>query len=1012
VATKALTYKIGADLGQLRRELEGTDSFTRKAKRELRDLEERQRAHRQSLSDLGAGMLTFGAAAAIGMGLAVREAVKWESAFAGVRKTVDGSDEEIAALEGELRGLARTLPATHQEIAAVAEAAGQLGIKRQDIAEFTKTMVDLGETTNLTAEEAATALAKFANIMGTSASDVDRLGSALVALGNDGASTEKDIIEMGLRIAGAGRQIGLTESQVLAFASSLSSVGIEAEAGGSSFSGVMIKMSQAANDGGERLDTFAKVAGMSSAKFATAFKKDAAGAIITFIQGLGKMQASGQDVFGVLDELGLSEIRVRDALLRASGAADLFTNSLKTGSDAWAENQALADEAAKRYETTEAQLQIAGNNIKDAMIDVGAALVPILQAGLDVVQNLITAFQNLPGPVKDVVAVVGAATAAVAVLGGAALIATPKLLAFRESMRTMADSGGKMSGALGKFGLFMAGPWGAALGLGVTLLGALGVASGAAQERQKGLAEAGKRVAEAIDEQNGAITESVRADTAKALAEEGVLQIAKELGIALPDVTDAVLDQGTAYDDLTGKLKGIIDAKQAELDQAKAVRGNNAEVERLEGEIEAYEELLNGIDGVKGGKEAELLAQEAAAEGAKKGAAANKENAASAEEVAMTAEEAAAALDSMVDALERLNGVTLSHREAQRNLVQVVGEANALFKDNAKTLNIHTADGMENAEMLDSVASAMNDAAEAAAKEAEATGGAAAGQSALVASLQASRTQLFNMSRQFFATEEATWAYVDSVLAIPAEATTAVITPGSKQAQSELARVKAAVEKVPPKKEVNVGVLSQSAIKKLQDLGFKVRTLPDGSVSVSANTASAQNRLNDLVRKNNHKVLSWTVRVHTQEVGRQSLAGRFTPAYGGVVAFAQGGMFGESHHPQIGRAVPGAVRIWAEPETGNESYIPWAMDRRGRATDILGITADAFGYTLVPKSTMVQSFAHGGVNGGGASSGGWGAVNVRVFVGDREIHDIVRVELDHNNRQTRRDIIAGRGRAR
>lgn len=977
MATKALTYKIGADLGELRRELEGTDSFTRKAQKELRELEQRQRAHRQSLADLGAGMLTFGAAAAVGLGLAVREAIKWESAFAGVRKTVDGSDEEIAALESELRGLAKTLPATHQEIAAVAEAAGQLGIKRQDIAEFTKTMVDLGETTNLTAEEAATALAKFSNIMGTSASDVDRLGSALVALGNDGASTEADIINMGLRIAGAGKQIGLSEHQVLAFASALSSVGIEAEAGGSSFSGVMIKIAKAVNDGDEALDLFAKTAGMSSAKFSEAFRKDASGAIVAFIQGLGRMQASGQDVFGVLDDLSLSEIRVRDALLRASGASDLFTNSLKTGSQAWAENQALAEEAAKRYATTEAQLQIAGNQIKDALIDIGAALVPILQAGVEMVQNLVAWFSNLPGPVKDVIAVVGAAAAAVTVLGGAALIATPKILAFRESMRTMIDSGGKMSGALGKFGLFMSGPWGAALGLGVTLLGAFGVAAGGAAVRQEELADAGKTVADAIREQNGAINESVRHTAAKVAAEEGLLQAARDLGFDLPMVTDAILQQGDAYDVLTEKLQAQID----KLEEQKAAMGGDPAMGTaatdIQAQIEKYKELLDGVRGVVDGKNSQLQTEKDVSAATKEGTGATKANAAATEDLAKAAEQAAEALDGMIEALDRLNGVTLSHREAQRNLVQTVNEANALFKDNAKTLNIHTKDGMENAEMLDSVASAMNDAAEAAAREAEATGGAAAGQAALVASLQASRQQLFNTARQFFNSEKATWAYVDSVLAIPDEASTNVSTPGSKAAQSELQRVKQAVKNVPPRKEVNVGVLSQAAIKKLQDLGFRVRTLPDGSVSVSARTEAAQARLNQLVRNNQGKTLYWSVVISYREVGRQSPVGRFTPAYGGVVQFAQGGMFGESHHPQIARATPGAVRVWAEPETGNESYIPWAIDRRGRATSILGITADAFGYALVPKSQAVRSFAHGGMTGyGGSLSGGWPTLKV------------------------------------
>src|SRR3546814_19713866 len=59
----------------------------------------------------------------------------------------------------------------------------------------------LGETTNLSADEAATSLAQLMNIMQTAPEDVDRLGSAVVALGNNGASTERDIVEMSQRIA-------------------------------------------------------------------------------------------------------------------------------------------------------------------------------------------------------------------------------------------------------------------------------------------------------------------------------------------------------------------------------------------------------------------------------------------------------------------------------------------------------------------------------------------------------------------------------------------------------------------------------------------------------------------------------------------------------------------------------------------------------------------------------------------------------------------------------------------
>src|SRR5690606_28230406 len=102
------------------------------------------------------GLVIFGAATLAGLGMAAKAAINWESAWAGVRKTVEGTPQQLAALEEELRGLAATLPATHGEIAAVAEAAGQLGVATPNVAEFTRVMIDLGETTNLTADEAAT----------------------------------------------------------------------------------------------------------------------------------------------------------------------------------------------------------------------------------------------------------------------------------------------------------------------------------------------------------------------------------------------------------------------------------------------------------------------------------------------------------------------------------------------------------------------------------------------------------------------------------------------------------------------------------------------------------------------------------------------------------------------------------------------------------------------------------------------------------------------------------------
>jgi TP901 family phage tail tape measure protein len=953
---KQLTYRIGADIGDLKRKMMEAGTVTREMRREMAMLMRQQAEHRQMLSDLGQGFLTYGAVVTAGLAVAGKAAMDWESAFTGVRKTVDGSPEEIAKLEAEMRNLARTLPATHEEIAGVAEAAGQLGIKRADIVGFTKVMIDLGNTTNLTAEDAATGLAKLSNIMGTSSSDADRLGSALVALGNDGASTEADILAMALRIAGAGRQIGLTEAQVLGFASALSSVGIEAEAGGSSISRVMISIEQAVRAGGKAVTGFSDVAGMSAGQFTKAYKDDAGAAIAAFIAGLNRMQKAGGDVFGVLDRLGFGEILVRDALLRTAGASDMLTKSLKVGTSAWAENNALTEEANKRYETSASKLQVAGNQIKDTLIDVGAAIAPIAVAGAQAIGDMVNAFRNLPGPVQEVVTWVGVATAVVGVFGGAALIAVPKLLVFRETMRSLIDVGGGMSGALGKFGLFMTGPWGAAIGIGTTLLGLFGVAVGGAQRRQEELASAGKAVADALREQNGVVNASVRQVAAKEAADKGLLRLARTAGIDLGTVTDAIINQGSAYNDLQTKLKAVAEA------EVRLGAGDAANTMSATGE--AALELSKNLAQVHQEGNSTVQTQKDITDASQGAAGATKSHAEQQENLATRTKEAVEALDALVKALDEINGVTLSYREAQRAYLDQLETTNQALVTNGKTLDINTKAGRENLAALDDQAKAANDLAEAAAREAQATGGATAGAEALKNSLDASRPALIEQAMKFGMSRDEAEKYTDSVLGIPGAASTAILTPGSQMALAELQRVHAAVLGVPPNKEVNVGVLSAAAQQTLRDLGFQVRTLPDGTVTVNANDNPARDRTNTLITDINNRSASLRINL----IKGSNAFGQMLPiAQGGIVAYAGGGVH-ENHQPIVAKAVPGMVRVWAEPETDRESYIPWAMDRRSRATNVLRVTAEAFGYDLVARGSGLMRLAYGGTTGASPAS--------------------------------------------
>ena len=432
----------------------------------------------------------------------------FESAMTGVAKTTDLTDDELSTMSDAIKEMSTEIPATTEELAAIAESAGQLGIHKESLLDFTEIMAMLGTSTNMTADEAATSLSRLANITGMSQEDFDRLGATIVDLGNNLATTEKEIVDMSMRIAGAGAQVGMTEAEIMSFSGALSSVGIEAEAGGSAFSTLISNMSLAVQQGGDGLEQFADVAGMSASEFAAAFEEDAAGAIIQFIQGLGNMESEGRSAIAVLDDMGLSDIRMRDALLRAAGASDVFTNALQIGSNAWDENTALVNEATKRYATTQSQLTMMQNAYKNLKVAIGDAYTPALQKAYSVGTQVLNAVSQF---VKQNPALVNAITAFVGVLG----LVVAALAAYTVGAKVAAAASAMLTAAIPGVNIIM-GVAAAVAGVTAAIAALATAAANDAVPSVDELTQAAQGMREAMDEANATYDDTVSSTLAAA----------------------------------------------------------------------------------------------------------------------------------------------------------------------------------------------------------------------------------------------------------------------------------------------------------------------------------------------------------------------------------------------------------------------------------------------------------------------------------------------------------------
>lgn len=335
---------------------------------------------------------------------ATKTAIDFEDAWTGVTKTVDGTPQQLSKINDGLKNLAQTTSSTYQDIAHYAELAGQMGIPTDSIVGFTKTITELGDTTNLVGEEAAQSIAKFSNVMVSQSKKTNtyysRLGSTIVDLGNKFSTTESDIMDMATRLGVAGKMVGLNSDQVLGLSTALSSLGIEAAAGGSSVSKMLKKIDLAVSTGDENLSKFAEVSGMTSQQFQKAWGEDAAGTFLKFVEGIGK----SSDITKTLNDLGITEIKQAQSMGALAQSSDVLANALNVSKNAWNSNTAMANEAEKRYATLKSQLSQTWEAVKQAADELGQAFTPTLTSILKVVKKTANAFSNLDDGTQETIA--------------------------------------------------------------------------------------------------------------------------------------------------------------------------------------------------------------------------------------------------------------------------------------------------------------------------------------------------------------------------------------------------------------------------------------------------------------------------------------------------------------------------------------------------------------------------------------------------------------------------------
>lgn len=514
--------------------------------------------------------------------------VEFESAMTGVAKTTDFSDTELAAMSQSLKDMSTEIPETTTQLGEIAETAGQLGIAKEDLLDFTEIMAELGTATNMTSGDAATMLAQFSSITGMDPSYYSNLGSAIVDLGNSYATTERNVTEMSQSIAASGSIAGMSEADILAVAAAVTSLGFDASMGGTQINKLITDINSAVASG-EDITKWASAASMSADDFSAAWGDDAANALNLFIQGLNDTYTSGGNLYGVLSDLGITETRMVSVISSLAKSGDRLTDTLDTANTAWAENTALTTEAEKRYATTQSLLTLMKNSYTNLKVAVGDVYTPALRELYEAEANVLDGMTEFVGNNPELVragtafiAVVGTAT--VALTGYAAIVKIVKAL----ELATV------FTGPTAAIIAVVAGV--AALTAGFAAMAA--EAEDEATPSVKELTEAARETSDAMKEASGTYYDTVASTQAAANVADsyiGKLEAMEAAGITTDEQAQQYHNTLVLLCQVVPALSDYIDLETDIIDGGTAALWENTEAWKENAKQRAYQDELEAV---------------------------------------------------------------------------------------------------------------------------------------------------------------------------------------------------------------------------------------------------------------------------------------------------------------------------------------------------------------------------------------------------------------------------------
>lgn len=798
----------------------------RKATSDAADQATKLEKLRDASDRVGAGFLTFGAAAVAAVGLVVKSAADFDAQMSKVQAATGASAAEMDKFRNQALTAGAQFGYTAEQVTEAQIELGKAGVSTNDIMSGLSGVLGLAASDNLELGTATQIAAVAMTQFGKSGSDITHIAD-LLAAGAGKALGGVDQLGQALNQSGqVANQFGLSIEDTVGTLSAFAGAGLLGSDAGTSFKTMLQSLANPAKQTKELMEDLGLNFYNANGEFV----------------GITAAAQELQDKLGGLTDqqrqAALAQIFGSDAVRAASVLYEQGADGIQSWIDKVDDSGYAMEQAKLKSDNLNGDLKKLQSAFQSGLIEAGSSADGALRPLVQTLTNVVTAVNGLPEPLKGVGLGATAVVGGVSLLAGGLLLAVPRIVEFRAALATLREGGVTARSSLNSVTKFMTGPWGIALSV-----AAAAAAVFAAQQLQS--AQYTQTLRDSLDATTGALTENTSELVSNALAARTTIfgaevsgssafDKAKRLGISLETVTQAAQGNTKAYRELKRAQDEIRSSNDNEAITKKYGQGLSAASGDITELVQAVDKQREAVRNSKG-----QFDQLAEAQGDSAGA--SEDAAAGLGQVAQSAEDATQAITDTANAIKGFNSAQLDVNSSQRDFEAAIDAVSDSVKENGQSLDVTTEKGRANAATLDSIAQSTLNYAGALYQQ---TGS----QDDATQALNAGRESLVAALGQYGVTGQAAEDYANKILGTP-ESWTTLFVAETGDANAKADEVKRRADEATKKRIAVVQGEVADALAKIDETKRRLESVPPSKrTQVQAEVAQAQANLLAVLR--------------------------------------------------------------------------------------------------------------------------------------------------------------------